>query len=221
MKARSKQRRFFRKPVQPNIVVLENLVFTDAEMQDVAALVGKDLFTDELREMLGQFQHAKNFGSLIIPKLSDPAQPLRVLEEGAFRDDLLLKDLQARTVAALRMAEALSSRYHVVVANPPYMGASNANTQLKSWLGNNYPNSKRDLFSAFIDRNLTLCRPSGTVAMITMQNWMFISRFQSVFFKIVVTVFMLSRLFHKLFLFRVQCRRPNRLAVSDGARTPA
>src|SRR5699024_3730384 len=42
-----------------------------------------------------------------------------------------------------------------------------------------------------------------------------------VFFKIVVTVFMLSRLFHKLFLFRVQCRRPNRLAVSDGARTPA
>ncbi|MEG3116526.1 BREX-1 system adenine-specific DNA-methyltransferase PglX [Salinicola sp. 4072] len=179
MKARAKQRRFFRKPVQPNIVVLENLVFTDAEMQDVAALVGKDLFTDELREMLGQFEHAKNFGSLIIPKLSDPAQPLRVLEEGAFRDDLLLKELQARTVAALRMAEALSSRYHVVVANPPYMGASNANTQLKSWLGNNYPSSKRDLFSAFIDRNLTLCRPSGAVAMITMQNWMFISRFQS------------------------------------------
>ena len=33
----------------------------------------------------------------------------------------------------------------------------------------------------------------------------------TVFFKIVVTVFMLSRLFHKLFLFRVQCRRPNRL----------
>lgn len=43
----------------------------------------------------------------------------------------------------------------------------------------------------------------------------------AVFFKIVVTVFLLSRLFHKLFLFRVQCRRPNRLAVSDGARTPA
>jgi len=179
MKARAKQRRFFRNPVQPNVVVLESVSFTESEMQDIAVLVGKDHFTDELHETLRQFEQSKNFGSLIVPKLPDPAQTLRIVEAGGPSDDLLLKELQTRILAALRMAEALSPKYHVVVANPPYMGASNANAQLKSWLSKNYPSSKRDLFSAFIDRNLTLCRPSGAVAMITMQNWMFISRFQS------------------------------------------
>src|SRR5690606_10121692 len=43
----------------------------------------------------------------------------------------------------------------------------------------------------------------------------------AVFFKIVVTVLLLSRLPHRQFRFRVQRRRPNRLAVPDGARPPA
>src|SRR5690554_5559550 len=44
---------------------------------------------------------------------------------------------------------------------------------------------------------------------------------RAVFFKIVVTVFMLGRLLHWQLFFRVQCRRSNRVAVPDGARTPA
>jgi hypothetical protein len=181
MKAAAKlgRRRFLRMEAKPDICVLQNVAFTDAEMQDVAAVVGKDLFTDELRETLGQFEQAKNFGSLIVPKLRDPAEALRVVEARDFGGDLLLKEVQARVIAVLRMAEALSSKYHVVVANPPYMGASNANTQLKAWLGKNYPNSKRDLFSAFIERSLILSCRLGAIAMITMQNWMFISRFQA------------------------------------------
>ncbi len=181
MKAAAKlgRRRFLRMEAKPDIVVLQDVRFTSAEMQDVAAVVGKDLFTDELRETLAQFEQAKNFGSLIVPKLREPTETLRVVEARDFGSDLLLKEVQARVVAVLRMAETLSPNYHVVVANPPYMGASNANAHLKSWLGKNYANSKRDLFSAFIERNLILCRADGLVAMITMQNWMFISRFQS------------------------------------------
>src|SRR5690606_7058104 len=116
-----------------NICVLQNVTFTPSEMQDVAAVVGKDLFTDELRETLGQFEQAKNFGSLIAPKLRDPAETLRVVEALDFGGDLLLKDVQARVVAVLRMAEALSPKYHVVVANPPYMGSGGMNPNLKKW----------------------------------------------------------------------------------------
>jgi hypothetical protein len=177
--ARLGRRRFLRMEAKPGICVLQNVAFTASEMQDVAAVVGKDLFTDELRETLGQFSQAKNFGSLIVPKLRDPAETLQVVKARDFGGDLLLKEVQERVVVVLRMAEALSPKYHVVVANPPYMGANNANTQLKSWLGTNYGNSKRDLFSAFVERNLLMCRASGAVAMITMQNWMFISRFQA------------------------------------------
>ena len=100
----------------------------------MAAVVGRDLFTDELRETLVQFEQAKNFGSLIVPKLRDPAETLRVVEARDFGVDLLLKEVQERVVAVLRMAEALSPKYHVVVANPPYMGGEGMNTATEDWL---------------------------------------------------------------------------------------
>ena len=125
MKAADKlgRRRFLRMEAKPDICVLQNVTFAEADVRDVAAVVGKDLFTDELRETLGQFAQAKNFGSLIVPKLRDPAETLRVVEARDFGGDLLLKEVQERVVAVLRMAEALSPKYHVVVANPPYMGS--------------------------------------------------------------------------------------------------
>jgi len=50
----------------------------------------------------GQFEQAKNFGSLIIPKLRDPAEALRVVMARDFAGDLLLKDVQERVVTVLR-----------------------------------------------------------------------------------------------------------------------
>ena len=178
MKAAAKlgRRRFLRMKVKPDIVVLQNVTFTPAEMRDVVAVMGRDLFTDELRETLMQFEHAKNFGSLIIPKLRDPAETLREVEARDFGGDLLLKEVQNRIVAVLRAAEALSPKYHVVVANPPYMGSKSMNKQLADWSGTFYPESRFDLFAMFIERNLHLAAQSGLVAMITMQSWMFLSR---------------------------------------------
>ena len=185
MKARAKQRRFFRKPVQPNIVVLENVTFTEAEMQDVAALVGKNLFTDEFRETLNQFEQAKNFGSLIVPKLRNSADMLRIVKAQSESSDLLVKEVQARVIEVLRMAEALSPQYHVVVANPPYMGGRGMNPKLDVFAKEQYEDSKSDLFAMFIERSAALARNSGFVSMITMQSWMFLSRHQKLRDKIV------------------------------------
>ena len=176
--ARLGRRRFLRMEAKPDICVLQNVTFTPAEMQDVAAVVGKDLFTDELRETLGQFEQAKNFGSLIVPKLRDPAETLRVVEARDFGGDLLLKEVQARVVAVLRMAEALSSKYHVVVANPPYAGAKGLNPQLQSYLKSNYSDCKADLFAAFIHRGQDLLMTDALSAMVTMESWMFLSSYE-------------------------------------------
>ena len=180
MKAAAKlgRRRFLRMEVKPDICVLQNVAFTQAEMQDVAAVVGKDLFTDELRETLGQFEQAKNFGSLIVPKLRDPAETLRVVEARDFAGDLLLKDVQERVVAALRMAEALSSKYHVVVVNPPYMGGKSMNPILQSFAREYFPDSRADLFAMFMERSIALSVSKGFMAMINMQSWMFLSSFE-------------------------------------------
>ena len=180
MKAAAKlgRRRFLRMEAKPDICVLQNVAFTPAEMQDVAAVVGKDLFTDELRETLGQFEQAKNFGSLIVPKLRDPAETLRVVESRDFGSDLLLKDVQERVVAVLRMAEALSPKYHVVVANPPYMGGKGMNGTLVNWAKEHYPNHYSDLMTCFMHRASILCLESGTWGMINLPSWMFLSSFE-------------------------------------------
>ena len=181
MKARARQRRFFRKPVQPNVVVLENVSFTESEMQDVATLVGKDLFTDELRETLCRFEQAKNFGSLIVPKLTDATQTLRVLEDGGLCDDMLLKEVQARLVAVLRMAEVLSPKYHVVVANPPYMGRRGGmNDVLKKFINDFFIEGKADLYAAFLKRASLLGVERSRHGLVTMQSWMFLSSYKGI-----------------------------------------
>lgn len=180
MKAAAKlgRRRFLRMEVQPNIVVLQDIAFTPAELRDVGAVVGRDMFTGELRETLGQFEQAKNFGSLIVPNLRDPAETLRRVEARDFGSDLLLKEVQERVVAVLRMAEALSPKYHVVVANPPYMGGKGMNAAIQEFTKRNYSDVKSDLFGAFIARGLRLAVARGFSAMVTMESWMFLGSFE-------------------------------------------
>ncbi|OQM73340.1 BREX-1 system adenine-specific DNA-methyltransferase PglX [Manganibacter manganicus] len=179
MKAAAKlgRRRFMRVEAKPDIVVLQDVTFTPAEMQDVAIVVGRDLFTDELRETLMQFEQAKNFGSLIVPKLRDPGEALRVVEARNVGADLVLKPVLQRVATVLRMAEALSPKYQVVVANPPYMGGKNMDSELQGFAKSNYPDSKSDLFAMFIERSGGLLLQRGLTAMITMQSWMFLSSY--------------------------------------------
>ena len=181
MKAAEKlgRRRFLQIEVKPDICVLQDLTFTSAEIQDVAAVVGRDMFTDELCETLLQFEQAKNFGSLIVPKLHNPAEKLRVVEARDFDDDLLLRDVQERVLKVLEMAEALSPKYHVVVANPPYMGGKGMNENLGDFAKANYSDSKSDLFAMFMERALSLSLSYGMMATINMQAWMFLSSFEA------------------------------------------
>lgn len=181
MKAAAKlgRRRFLRMEAKPDIVVLQDVRFTPAEMQDVAAVVGKDLFTDELRETLGQLEQAKNFGSLIVPKLRDPAATLRIVEARVFGTDLLLKEVQDRVIAVLRIADALSPKYHVVVANPPYAGAKGLNGALGAWIKDNYPRSKSDLMTCFMERASYMTLQNGYWGMINLPSWMFLGSFQN------------------------------------------
>lgn len=179
MKARARQRRFFNKRVKPNITVLENVSFSREELDEYMNHVGRDLFTYGLRETLQQFDEADNFGSLIVPKVGNVVDVLATLEVKSMASNLFLAEIHQRVLSVLRMTEALSPRYAVVVANPPYMGGKGMNGRLSAWAKENYPNSKSDLFAMFIERNLALALAGGAVAMITMQSWMFLSSFEA------------------------------------------
>jgi hypothetical protein len=86
--------------------------------------------------------------------------------------------IHAKVLRVLEQAEALIQRYHVVVANPPYMGSSAMNPALKNFIEAQLSYGKTDTYSAFMLRNLRLVMPHGYVGMITIPNWMFIRSFE-------------------------------------------
>ncbi len=195
MKALQYDKRFFRrmtgkeKALEPNVCVLQNVIFDDKELKDYMDFVGRDLFTAPLQTTLRQFEEADNFGSLIRPEVTDVASMLQILKDKKVSENLIFLKTNDKVKIALKQADYLSPKYHVVIANPPYMGAKGMNPHLTNWAKAKYPNcwdrGNSDLFALFIERNLGLSQTRGLIAMITMQTWMFLSSFEKLRISIV------------------------------------
>ena len=195
MKARAKQRRFFRKQVLPNICVLENIKFGEDELKEYMDFIGRDLFTAPLQTTLHQFEEADNFGSLIRPELTDVEEIVQILEARDVSEQLFLKAMHDNVLKALRQADYLNSKYHVVITNPPYMGSAGMNPRLKTWVNENYLESKADLMTCFMERCFNLTLKLGFWGMINLPSWMFLSTFESFRSKL-LTVNTINSLLH-------------------------
>lgn len=178
MKAAARRKRFLRRGVQPNICVLEPVRIRPGELDDYMDAMGSDLFTASVCQTLTQFEEADNFGSLVRPALDEVTKVRQIIDNSDVGGTLFLRDFHARVKNILRMSDYLAPKYHVVIANPPYMGGKGMNDRLSNWARSNYPDSKSDLYAMFIERSLTLGRPSASIAMVTIQNWMFLSSFE-------------------------------------------
>jgi type II restriction/modification system DNA methylase subunit YeeA len=178
MKARAKHRRFFNKGIEPNICVLENVSFADDDVQGYMDFVGRDLFTAPLLRTLHEFEESNNFGSLIRPTVTDVAGMVEVLRSKNVEGSLFFYRTHEKVLRVLRQADFLSSKYHVVIANPPYMGGKGMNNRLKAFLQDNYSDVKSDLFSAFMVRITEMVIAGGFSGFMTPFNWMFLSSFE-------------------------------------------
>jgi len=91
-------------------------------------------------------------------------------------DDLGLRLRGEQLAAGVRFVRMVQEgSYDLVVGNPPYQGTSKLadGVYVKEW----YPLGKADLYAAFLQRGLELCRPGGMSALLTMRNWMFIKQY--------------------------------------------
>jgi len=84
----------------------------------------------------------------------------------------LLNSDYAKQFSAIRL---LLSEYDVVVTNPPYRDSGTLSEDMKTFLKDYYPDSKSDMYSAFIEKCLDLAAERGFLGMVTMQSFMFIS----------------------------------------------
>ena len=184
MKARARQRRFFNKGVKPNIRVLENVHFDEGELKAVGSekwVVGSEK-QQALHHDLHLFEEADNFGSLLRPQL--PLEDIQSLQKTihstlSTSHSLFDSMTHQKVLQALRQADYLSPKYHVVIANPPYMGGKGMNGRLAAWIKENYPDSKADLMTCFMERANEICRTNGAWGMINLPSWMFLSSFEA------------------------------------------
>jgi N-6 DNA Methylase len=182
-KAREKSRRFFKPEnlVRPNVMQLREVHFSETELRGyIRALNLGELFDESLVRAMFQFEEAKNFGSLIHPRLDEQtiAFVRGTVEEKDLGSQLFLRETHRKVLRVLEQAVVLTQRYHVVVANPPYMGSGQMNPELKRYLENSFSSGKGDVAAAFMLRSVQLILTNGHFAMITFQNWMFISSFE-------------------------------------------
>ncbi len=190
MRARNDDRRLFgREDLKPNIISITESKGLDQEKLGFALKIRKvkdhTLKWVRIQELIELFEHAKTFGSLltihedIVEELDDLESIIQA--SGELTDDLIgfiSGEELGELMPLVKQAQLLSKKYDCVVANPPYMGTKGMNPMLKAFAKNRYPQSKSDLFSIFIERNLELAAQHGFVGMITMQSWMFLSSFE-------------------------------------------
>jgi len=140
------------------------------------------------------FQKAPELGSLIDPMAATRGdlfdahwQELESRLEQALAQKGDEQEIEARVagdearVSARGMVHAsriLTRKYHLVITNPPYLGAGQHGPVLKDFCEEHYKAAKGDLANVFLDRSLKLCASGGAVSFVMPQNWLFLKSYQ-------------------------------------------
>ncbi|HCD4851425.1 TPA: BREX-1 system adenine-specific DNA-methyltransferase PglX, partial [Klebsiella pneumoniae] len=203
MMARQDDRRIFTRDVRLNIVSLQESLHLDIaklwqqlnfHQQNQTGSMG-DMFAENtalahtdspeyqlLMRTLKRFVNAKTLGSLIQVPQEEEAE-LRTFLDALYRleqeGDSQQKTATKAFIPYIQQAWILAQRYDAVVANPPYMGGKGMNGELKEFAKNNFPDSKADLFSMFMQHAFSLLNENGFNAQVNMQSWMFLSSYEA------------------------------------------
>lgn len=177
MKAREKDRQWFSRGIDPQICRLENISFTNDEIEPYLDKCGRDIFTLNFERMLSQFEHADTYGSLIVPFEQDIEGIRELLNAKDFSGDVFLAPTHNKVLKLIDQADYLSTKYQVVVTNPPYMGKGMSD-QLSKYLNENYKDVKSDLFAAFVFRCSVLAMENALIGIMSPNVWMYLSSYE-------------------------------------------
>lgn len=186
MKARRYDRRFFSHTTQPHVYAIEES--NRIEKPDVEYFCnGKPELNDTMHAILTQLHDAKEYGSILTITPQDWDALYARFDEVADESSFHRESIRKKLLPLVRVAQTLAQKYDVVVTNPPYMGASNMNSDLSEYVKKYYPDSKSDLFAVFIEVCSRMAKQNGYQAMITQHAWMFLSSFEKLREKMMLT----------------------------------
>lgn len=189
MKARSYNRRILSKDTKVNLLEIIEPMWELKEEYD--HYLGD--YTKLSHYLVNEFAEAKELGSIInlsctLEQLEGLEGYLNSLKSSSMNQDMIsdseIDEINELLSPLIKQAKLLVQKYDVAITNPPYMAPSRIQ---KKYAQKNYPDSKSDLFAIFIEKCHELTKKDAYQAMITMHSWLFISSYEKLRKKILLS----------------------------------
>ena len=157
------------------------------KLEDWIKLVGKiERADDKLRlengmKMLYEhFKLAPELGSLLDPTIikadafTASFEELQPALKRALENEVDTEQLGRGVMAAgiAKAGQLLTKKYTLQITNVPYLTVQKQADTLASYLKDNFPSSKNDLATAFLDKMMNTAPLGGTVNVVIPQNWL-------------------------------------------------
>lgn len=177
MKARQYDRRLLTRGIQPNI-------YSIRESNGIQAMTIEYFHNNDpklkadIERIVTEMRDAKEYGSILNITPVDFAGLYARFDEIREDINMMQKPAVEELLPLVKCAEVLAQKYDVVVTNPPYMGASGMNARLAEYVKSNYPNTKSDMSTVFMEKTVKMCKKTGYMSMINIPVWMFLSSYE-------------------------------------------
>jgi len=177
MKARQYDRRFFDRAIEPHIYEIRESNVITLDMVEYFANGDRKLKKD-METLIHDLRDAREYGSILNVTVVDFQAIYARFDEIQEDISVFVLPIMNELLPLVKRAEAMAQKYHVAVTNPPYMGTKGMNSKVASFLKDNYPEGKGDLFAAFITKLEAFAKKYGYFALVTQRTWLFISAFE-------------------------------------------
>lgn len=187
MKARQYDRRILIRGIVPHVYAIQESNGINREQLDYFGNslneTEKNTARIQIEKLLDIFVDAKEYGSILQVENCDWDLLCRFVDDASMSGQISMNTLhldntKIRLRELVEIGQCLAQKYDVVVTNPPYMVPSSGGNKLNEYVKREYPNSKADMFSVFIECCNRHIRGNGLQAMITQHSWMFLLSFK-------------------------------------------
>ena len=173
---------------ESNSINRAHLKYFGAGMDDIE----KNAAKMQLEGLLDILTDAKEYGSILNVESYnwDLLRRFVAAEDTAGQismDSVGVEDTAEQLNRLIDIGETMARKYWVTCTNPPYAGTSNLSANVNNFVKKSYPDSKADLFAVFIERCHQMTSVNGFQAMITQHSWMFLSSFEKLREKMMLT----------------------------------
>lgn len=174
LKAREYDKNIFNKDIVKDLNIMS---IQETNNMNISML---DELTEDSKEnaiyLINNFKDAKEIGSLLL--LDNKREYSKLQNEIENTETIFGIELKDKILPIIKCANILTTKYDVVVTNPPYINTTSMSGKLKNYVSNYYADYKYDLFSTFIKRNSFLGKQNSLLGFMTPNVWMFISSYE-------------------------------------------